>query len=59
MEHGNNIYLEQSLVNIDKKHLSSVKITDYPDSGHANPEPLSDYQEDALEDFLSPQFLVS
>ena len=59
MEHANNLYLEKSLVSIEKRHLSSVQITEYPDSGLANPEPDSDSQEDALEDFLSPQFLVS
>ena len=59
MEHANNLYLEKSLVSIEKKHLSSVQIREYPDSGFANPEPYSDTQEDVLEDFLSPEFLVS
>ena len=58
MEHGNWTYFEQSLAGIGKQYLSSVKITDYPDSGNANPEPVIDYQDETLEDFLSPQFLV-
>ena len=59
MEHSNSIYLEKSLLSIEKKHLSSVQITEYPDSGLANPDPFADTQEDALDDFLSPQYLVS
>ena len=59
MEHANTVYLEKSLPSVDRRHLSTVQITEYPDSGLANPEPCSDTQEDALDDFLSPQFLVS
>ena len=59
MEHNNSIYFEKSLISIEKKHLSSVQITEYPDSGLANPDPFSDTQEDTLDDFLSPQYLVS
>ena len=59
MENGSKLFFENSLAGMDKSVLSTVKITDYPDSGHANPEPVSDYSDEGLEDFLSPQSLVS
>ncbi|XP_065070713.1 leucine-rich repeat-containing protein 56-like [Rhopilema esculentum] len=57
MENGSKLFFENSLAGMDKSVLSTVKITDYPDSGHANPEPVSDYSDEGLEDFLSPQSL--
>ena len=57
MDHGSRMVF-QPTVNFEERSLTSVKITEYPDSGQANPDPLSDNSDEALEDFLSPQSLV-
>ena len=57
MDYGSRGVFEKA-VNADKKGFASVRITEYPDSGSSNPEPISDTSAENFEDFLSPQFLV-
>ena len=42
-----------------QKRQASVKITEYPGTFQANPEPLAEDQDENFEDFISPQSLVS
>eukprot|EP00794_Sanderia_malayensis_P018106 gene18106-19915_t len=56
MDYGHRLIYEDANVNKDNRALASVRITEYPDSGNSNPEPVSDNAEN-FEDFLSPQFL--
>ncbi len=58
MDYGNKVIFER-LAAEDKRPLTSVRITEYPDSGNSNPEPIADSNEGNIEEFLSPQFLVS
>lgn len=58
MDNGNRMTFEH-VIDTNNRKLASVKITEYPDSGNANPEPVSESNADNFEGFLSPQFIVS